>query len=78
MNYKTDNKLRTKSLESNNNIYFREFTLDEKLQTESRYNVPLRLLCRPIQDLTFYAGTSSNPIIVLTTPTATIVLALLK
>ncbi len=43
MNFKTTNKLRVKSLDSNNNIYFRRFTLGEKMGTETRYKVPLRL-----------------------------------
>lgn len=43
MNFKTANKLREKSLDSDNQIYFRRFALSEKLKTETKYNIPLRL-----------------------------------
>jgi hypothetical protein len=50
MNFKTDNKLSTKSLISNNNIYFRRFSLAEKLQSEIKYKVPLRLALGVLSD----------------------------
>lgn len=43
MNFKTANRLRKKSLDSDNKIYFRRFALSEKLKTETKYNIPLRL-----------------------------------
>ncbi|MBN2273734.1 MAG: DUF748 domain-containing protein [Bacteroidales bacterium] len=50
LNYKTDNKMRPKSLESHNNIYIRKFTLDEKMEAEPRYNIPLRLAIGILSD----------------------------
>lgn len=50
MNFNTNNKLRTKSLDSDNSIYFRRFTLAPKLDTEPRYKVPLRLAIGILSD----------------------------
>jgi hypothetical protein len=50
MSFNTSNKLRTKSLDSNNSIYFRRFTLAPKLGSEPRYKVPLRLAIGILSD----------------------------
>jgi hypothetical protein len=50
MNFKTDNKIRSESLISDNSIYFRKFTLDKKLKTKVEYHVPLRLALGILSD----------------------------
>lgn len=50
MNFKTENSLRTKSLDSRNSIYFRKFSLAEKLKTETEYKIPLRLAIGILSD----------------------------
>lgn len=50
MNFKTDNTLMANSLESNNAIYFRGLTLNEKLETEPRFKVPLKLAIGILSD----------------------------
>jgi hypothetical protein len=50
MNFKTDNTMIAGTLESNNNIYFRGFTLNDKLEAESRFKVPLRLAIGVLSD----------------------------
>ena len=50
MNFNTSNKLRPKSLESNNTIYFRRFTLGQRLQNKVDYKVPLRLAIGILSD----------------------------
>lgn len=50
MNLRTDNKLKEKSLVSNNEIYFRRFSLGKKIADETRFNVPLRLALAVLSD----------------------------
>ncbi len=50
MNFKTENSLRTKSLDSRNSIYFRKFSLAGKLKTETEYKIPLRLAIGILSD----------------------------
>lgn len=50
MNFKTENILRTKSLDSRNTIYFRKFSLAEKMKSETEYKVPLRLAIGILSD----------------------------
>jgi hypothetical protein len=50
MNFRTENKLRAESLESNNSIYFRKFTLSGSKLKESEYHVPLRLALGILSD----------------------------
>lgn len=50
MNFSTDNKLRPNSLESSNTIFFRRFTLGERLKGKTEYKVPLRLAIGILSD----------------------------
>ena len=50
MNFKTDDKIRTASLFSNNSLYFRKFTLAESMHTKVDYHVPLRLALAILSD----------------------------
>lgn len=50
MNFRTENELKTKSLISNNSIYFRRFTLAKKLPAETEYKIPLRLALGVLTD----------------------------
>jgi hypothetical protein len=50
MNFTTDNKLKANSLISNNNIYFRKFTLGERSQDDIEYKIPLRLALGILSD----------------------------
>jgi hypothetical protein len=50
MNFRTDNTLMPGSLESNNNIYFRGFALNDKTDAESRFKVPLKLAIGVLTD----------------------------
>jgi len=50
MNFKTDNTLMANSLESNNNIYFRGFGFNDKLDAKPRINVPLKLAIGILSD----------------------------
>ena len=50
MNFKTGNRLREKSLDSDNRIYFRKFTLAERIKAETEYSLPLRLAVGILSD----------------------------
>jgi hypothetical protein len=50
MNFRTENELKTKSLISNNSMYFRRFTLAKKLPAETEYKIPLRLALGVLTD----------------------------
>jgi hypothetical protein len=50
LNYKTENKIRPNSLNSDNSIYFRKFTLDKSLKTKTEYHIPLRLALGILSD----------------------------
>lgn len=50
MNFKTDNKIRPSSLVSNNDIYFRKFTLAPRTDKLAGYKVPLRLALGVMSD----------------------------
>lgn len=43
LTFSTDNLLRVRSLESNNQVYFRKFTLGERTRDKSIFSLPLRL-----------------------------------
>jgi hypothetical protein len=50
MNFKTENKIRPNSLNSDNSIYFRKFTLDKSLKIKTEYHIPLRLALGILSD----------------------------
>jgi hypothetical protein len=50
MNFKTDNKIRPESLISDNNIYFRKFTLAKPIKEKVEYHIPLRLALGILSD----------------------------
>jgi hypothetical protein len=50
MNFKTENKIRPNSLNSDNSIYFRKFTLDKSLNIKTEYHIPLRLALGILSD----------------------------
>jgi hypothetical protein len=50
MNFKTVNQIRPNSLNSDNSIYFRKFTLDKSLNTKTEYHIPLRLALGILSD----------------------------
>ncbi len=50
MNFSTDNVIRTKSLQSNNSIYFRKFTLGGRSKDEVPIKVPLKLALGVLSD----------------------------
>jgi len=50
MNFSTENRLRPASLESNNTIYFRKFTLAESMKNDPEYKIPLRLALGVLSD----------------------------
>lgn len=50
MNFKTDNKIRPGSLVSDNSLYFRRFTLGNRLKEKSEYKIPLRLALGILSD----------------------------
>jgi hypothetical protein len=50
MNFKTENKIRPKSLLSDNSLYFRKFTLAKAAGTKVEYHIPLRLALGILSD----------------------------
>jgi hypothetical protein len=50
MNFKTENRLKSSTLVSNNTIYFRKFTLADIRLKESKYHIPLRLALGILSD----------------------------
>jgi hypothetical protein len=50
LNFSTKNKLRVNSLESENSIYSRKFTLGKKTGEKAEYNLPLRLALGVMSD----------------------------
>lgn len=50
MNFKTDNKIRPKSLISDNSLYFRKFTLGKSTNGKVEYHIPLRLAIGILSD----------------------------
>ena len=50
MNFKTENEIRTNSLVSNNQLYFRKFTLGKAKVQGAKYNIPLRLALGVLSD----------------------------
>lgn len=50
MSFSTTNKMRPRSLESTNHIYFRKFNLDKKLPEKTDFNIPLRLAIGILSD----------------------------
>lgn len=50
MNFQTDNEIRPSSLTSDNNIFFRKFTLAESMHTKVEYKLPLRLALGVLSD----------------------------
>ncbi len=50
MNFRTGNKLKERSLVSNNEVYFRKFSLGKKIADETRFNIPLRLALGVLSD----------------------------
>ena len=50
MNFKTENKIRPKSLLSDNSLYFRKFTLAKAADTKASYHIPLRLALGILSD----------------------------
>jgi hypothetical protein len=50
MNFKTENRLKSATLVSNNALYFRKFTLGEPRLKESEYHIPLRLALGLLSD----------------------------
>lgn len=50
MNFKTENKIRPKSLLSDNSLYFRKFTLAKAEGTKVEYHIPLRLALGILSD----------------------------
>lgn len=50
MNFSTNNVIRTKSLQSDNSIYFRKFTLGDRSKEEVPIKVPLRLALGVLSD----------------------------
>jgi hypothetical protein len=50
LNFKTEDKIRTESLVSNNSIYFRKFTLNKSIGGKVEYHIPLRLALAILSD----------------------------
>jgi uncharacterized protein involved in outer membrane biogenesis len=50
MNFTTDNKMGEKYLKSNNSMYFRKFTLGNRLKDKTAYSIPLRLALGVLSD----------------------------
>ena len=50
MNFKTENKIRPESLISDNNLYFRKFTLAKPIKKKVEYHIPLRLALGILSD----------------------------
>ena len=50
MNFSTDNKFRSKSLTSDNILYFRKFILAEKTDKQAEFKIPLRLALGILSD----------------------------
>jgi hypothetical protein len=50
MNFTTDNQVGENYLKSNNSIYFRKFTLGNRLKEKADYNIPLRLALGVLSD----------------------------
>ena len=50
MNFKTENKIRPESLISDNNLYFRKFTLAKPIKEKVEYHIPLRLALGILSD----------------------------
>jgi hypothetical protein len=50
MNFKTEDLMKPKSLESNNRLYFRKFTLAQRTDQKCEYKVPVRLALGVLSD----------------------------
>jgi hypothetical protein len=50
MNFKTEDKMKPGSLESNNSLYFRKFALAERTDKKCEYKVPVRLALGVLSD----------------------------
>ena len=50
LNFKTEDKIRTESLQSNNSVYFRKFALNKSIGGKVEYHIPLRLALAVLSD----------------------------
>jgi hypothetical protein len=50
LNFKTEDKIRSESLISNNSVYFRKFTLNKSIGGKVEYHIPLRLALAILSD----------------------------